>query len=224
MASAGGTGAGWRVATVWPPPQNERSCSSPAPRGGSPSQPPCSSTDRPAEQRRPGARGQGSTAWHVPGSQRGTSHTHLTPLPAAEGSGPPRGDRAPVGHCPASARHERRLWLRAPHRGVTRSPRKGSFVVTRQPGSLHESCAHLRSHSSAPAEREWPEATNLRDRLRGGAARRSPPLAPPTSAPPAPGEPPQGAGPREAHLRSPRPASCLWLLREESGCSSFLSV
>lgn len=34
--------------------------------------------------------------------------------------------------------------LRAPLRGVTLRPRKGSLVVTRQASGLHKSCAHLR--------------------------------------------------------------------------------
>lgn len=44
----GETGTRRRVATVWQPPQNEVSCLSLAPQGGSPSQPLRSSTDRPA--------------------------------------------------------------------------------------------------------------------------------------------------------------------------------
>lgn len=54
----------------------------------------------------------------------------------------------------ALVRHRRRRWLPAPHRSVTPSPRKGSLVATRPASGLHESCAHLSWHSSAPGVAE----------------------------------------------------------------------
>lgn len=122
-----------------------RSSFNPALPGWVPSQSPRSSTNRPAEPKvqsqRPGAPGR------VPESQRGTRHTHLTPLLPKPGNrgvrtGRPR-DSAPV-----------RLGYAEAHRGAARrhpESREGKPPRDRQSSGSQELWAHFGWHSSAPA-------------------------------------------------------------------------
>lgn len=125
-----------------------RSSFNPALPGRVPSQSPRSSTNRPAEPKvqaqHPGTPGR------VPKSQRGTRHTHLTPLLPKPGE-PRRADRPPAGLCSSSASALLKPTAARRDAAPPRVPGRENLLATRQSSGPQESWAHFGCRSSAPA-------------------------------------------------------------------------